>query len=140
MPTQTEVEYFRDKYQGFSEHKLKWSLIIGVTSGALTLPFELLKVRAQLLQEGRVIHGFSAFRGVPTFKMFYEIIDSGAGVRGLWKGLDTALVRSLYGSSMRTFIWSLFYNKLNKDPRSKYIFLLIIKELDIGLLIHYPMV
>jgi len=122
MPTQSEVEYFREKFQGFSTHKLKWSILIGTTTGVLSLPFELLKVRAQLLQEGRVIHGFSVNRGVPTFKMFYEIIDSGAGVRGLWKGLDTALVRSIYGSGLRTFLWCHIYNKLNKDPRSKLIF------------------
>lgn len=125
MPTQAEVQYFREKYQGFSTHKLKWSVIIGVTAGTLSLPFELLKVRAQLLQEGRVIHGFSAFRGVPTFKLAYEIIDSGVGLRGLWKGFDTALVRSIYGSALRTYLWCNIYNSMNKDPRSKYFMTII---------------
>lgn len=52
----------------------------------LTAPLELMKVRGQLLQEGRRLHGFGFDRGVPTVRVFNEIIESGAGLRSFWKG------------------------------------------------------
>jgi len=51
-----------------------------------TAPLELLKVRAQLLSEGRRLHGWGFDRGVPTIRVFNEIVESGAGLRGLWTG------------------------------------------------------
>ncbi len=52
----------------------------------VTAPLELLKVRGQLLQEGRRLHGYGFDRGVPTIRVFNEIIESGYGLRSLWKG------------------------------------------------------
>ena len=51
-----------------------------------TAPFELLKVRAQLLQEGRKLHGYGSERGAPSMRILTEIIESGAGVRSLFTG------------------------------------------------------
>lgn len=56
-----------------------------VTNVALA-PLELLKVRGQLVQEGRKLHGYGLERGAPTLRLFYEIVDSGAGLRGVWTG------------------------------------------------------
>ena len=61
-------------------------MFLSLVSNMTTAPFELLKVRAQLLQEGRSLHGFGLDRGVPTVRMIYEIVDSGHGLRGLWAG------------------------------------------------------
>lgn len=61
-------------------------MLISVLSNMATAPLELIKVRAQLLQEGRRLHGFGWDRGVPSFRVFNEIIESGAGLRGLWTG------------------------------------------------------
>ncbi len=65
---------------------MQWSIAINLISNMATAPLELLKVRAQLLQEGRRHHGWGFDRGVPTFRVFNEIIESGAGLRGLWQG------------------------------------------------------
>jgi hypothetical protein len=65
---------------------MEWAMLISVLSNLSTAPLELLKVRAQLLQEGRRLHGFGFDRGVPTFRVLNEIIDSGAGIKGLWTG------------------------------------------------------
>jgi hypothetical protein len=119
MPTQTEIEFFRKKFQGFSQHKLEWGLLISLTSGLALAPFDLLKSRAQLMQEGRVNHGFSAYRGVPMFRMALEIVDSGRGLRGLWTGLNTIVFKNLYFGAIRGYIWCLIYNKFNSDARSK---------------------
>ena len=127
MPTQREVEFFKRKYQGFTEHKVQWSVLISVSASMVTTPFDLLKVRGQILQEGRVIHGWSINRGVPMTKMIYEIIDSGVGVRGLWKGGSVALVRAFFcGGIIRPYLWTNVYNYMNKDARSKF---LLIKNL-----------
>jgi hypothetical protein len=120
MPTQTEVEYFRKKFQGFTDHKVSWSLLISVAASMATTPFDLLKARAQLLQEGRVIHGWSVNRGVQMVRLGYEVIDSGAGVRGLWRGGSVALVKGIYTGVLRTYLWCNIYNYFNKDARSKF--------------------
>ncbi len=65
---------------------MEWAMLISVLSNMATAPLELIKVRAQLLQEGRRLHGFGWDRGVPSFRVFNEIIESGAGLRGLWTG------------------------------------------------------
>ncbi len=46
-----------------------------------------------------------------------EIIESGAGIRGFWKGADTLLARSFWYGGFRPYFWSLFYNYFNQDPR-----------------------
>lgn len=125
MPTQSEVEYLKQKHQKFTSNKLKWSVIIGLTTNTLFAPFELLKVRAQLLQEGSLNHGWSINRGQPTVRLSYEIIDSGAGLRGFYTGLDSLIARSLFQSSARTFFWCNIYNYFNIDPRSKCIYLFL---------------
>ena len=121
MPTQTEIEFFRKKYQGFTQHKLNWGLLISIGGSLASAPFDLLKCRAQLLQEGRTHHGFSAYRGVPMFRMAYEIIDSGSGIRGLWTGFNTVVLKSFYFAAIRLYMWTMIYNKFNSDARSKYL-------------------
>jgi len=61
-------------------------MFISLVTNMLTAPLELMKVRGQLLQEGRRLHGFGFDRGVPTVRVFNEIIESGAGLRSFWKG------------------------------------------------------
>ena len=62
------------------------SIFIGLVSNFVTAPLELIKVRGQLIQEGRKLHGWGFERGAPTARMFYEIVESGVGLRGLWTG------------------------------------------------------
>jgi hypothetical protein len=98
---------------------MKVSMFINFVANTLTAPLELLKVRAQLLQEGRSLHGWGFERGVPTVRVFNEIMDSGAGLRGLWTGYDSLLVRSIWYGGWRSYFWSYCYNYINKDPRRK---------------------
>ena len=65
---------------------MTYSVLIGLISNFLTAPWELIKVRGQLIQEGRKLHGWGFERGVPTVRIFNEIVESGAGLRGLWTG------------------------------------------------------
>jgi len=65
---------------------MKWSMFISLVTNLVTAPLELLKVRAQLLQEGRRLHGYGLDRGAPTIRIFNEIIEGGYGLRSLWKG------------------------------------------------------
>lgn len=67
-------------------YKLKAAWFISLVSNIATAPFELLKVRAQLLQEGRKLHGYGTERGAPTMRIFTEIVESGAGVKSLFIG------------------------------------------------------
>jgi hypothetical protein len=99
------------------------SMFISMLSNITCAPFELLKVRAQLLQEGRRLHGGGFDRGAPTIRIYNEIIESGAGLRGFWAGFDSLIVRSLWYGGFRPYFWSLFYNLFNKDPRSNFQFI-----------------
>lgn len=74
------------KHQKFTTFKLYYAWQISLISNLVTAPLEFLKVRAQLLQEGRRLHGFGFDRGVSAFRVLNEVIDSGAGLRHLWKG------------------------------------------------------
>lgn len=74
------------KHQKLTTYKLGFAFSISLFSNILTAPLELLKVRAQLLQEGRRLHGFGFDRGVPTFRIFNEIMETGVGMTGFWKG------------------------------------------------------
>jgi hypothetical protein len=65
---------------------MSYSIFIGLVSNFLTAPLELVKVRAQLIQEGRKLHGWGSERGAPSVRIFNEIVESGAGLRGLWTG------------------------------------------------------
>ena len=119
MPTQSEIEYLKNKHQRFTYQKLNWAIIIGLSSNVLTAPFEFIKVRAQLLGEGKATHGWANQRGNPAIRMVYEIADSGAGLRGLWKGVDSLIARSVFQSGAKTYLWCHIYDYYNKDPRSK---------------------
>jgi hypothetical protein len=74
------------KHQQFTPYKAKISVLISFLANTITAPLELLKVRAQLLQEGRRLHGWGWERGVPTIRIFNEIVESGSGLRALWVG------------------------------------------------------
>lgn len=119
MPTQAEVEYYKLVHQKFTWHKLSYSLLIGLTGAALTLPFELLKVRSQALSEGKLYNGYGLNKHNSLAGLFNEIYDSGKKSRGFFIGLDTILAKSLLLNSSRTFIWCSVYNHFNTDPRSK---------------------
>jgi hypothetical protein len=80
-------------------------------------PFELLKVRAQLLMEGRKLHGFGLERGSPMVKNYEAVLESGAGLRGFFTGYDTLLVRSLWYGTFRCYFYCNLFNYVNKDPR-----------------------
>jgi len=117
MPTQQQIEFYREKYQKFTPFKMKVSMFLSVLTNVATAPLELLKVRAQLLQEGRFLHGFGMERGVPVGKLLAEIIESGSGIKGMYTGFDTLLMRGLWLGGWRSYFWSFFYNHYNKDPR-----------------------
>lgn len=117
MPTQAEVEYLKHKHQKFTMEKLKWSLLIGSLTNVITAPAELIKVRSQLLGEGKSVHGYANERGNPAVRMVYEIYDSGAGTKGLFSGWDAQFAKGLYQSAIKTFLWCHIYNYYNDDPR-----------------------
>jgi hypothetical protein len=96
---------------------MKVSVFISMLTNIGLAPFELAKVRAQLLQEGRKLHGFGTERGSPMVRNMTAILDSGAGLRGLWTGFDTLFARSIWYGTVRSYLWCLCYNRVNPDPR-----------------------
>ena len=67
-------------------------MFISLVTNIVTAPLELLKVRAQLLQEGRRLHGFGFDRGAPSIRIFNEIIEGGYGLRSFWKGYNKYII------------------------------------------------
>ena len=61
-------------------------MFISVVSNMATAPFELIKVRSQLVQEGKILHGFGVERGVPFGKIAAEILANGYGLKHFWTG------------------------------------------------------
>ena len=104
-----------------------YSTLIALTSNFLTAPLELIKVRVQLLQEGRKLHGWGWERGVPTIRMFTEIIESGTGLKGLWIGYFL-----YYNIDLIHFSWGVYGMELLDHISGVYFITISIKIQEVN--------
>jgi hypothetical protein len=78
---------------------------------------DLVKVRSQMLQEGKVFSGIGFGRGFHPFQVFNDIHNAGGGWRRTFCGLDGFLARTVTYTTARVWSFLYFYDKLNPDPR-----------------------
>jgi hypothetical protein len=81
MPTQQEIEYNRDKFQRMNRERFFAANIVALITHTITQPLDLLKVRAQMLQEGKVFNGIGLQRGYNAYQMYDEISKAGGGYK-----------------------------------------------------------
>lgn len=117
MPTQQEIEYYRNRYQRMNKDRFFAANIVALVTHAITQPLDLLKVRAQMLQEGKTYNGMGIQRGYNTYRLFSEINKSGAGYKTWFTSWEGFLARTFSYTTARLSCYLWFFDRLNKDPR-----------------------
>lgn len=87
-----------------------------ITHGLLQ-PLDLVKVRSQMLQEGKIYTGVGFGRGFHPFQIFDEIHRSGRGIASMYSGFDGFVARTIAYTTARVWGFLYFYDWLNADPR-----------------------
>jgi hypothetical protein len=117
MPTQQEVEYNRDKFQRMSKERFFAANIVALLTHTITQPFDLLKVRAQMLQEGKVFNGLGLQRGYNAHQLYEEISKAGGGYKTWYTNYEGFISRTVAYTTCRVWAYLYFFDKLNNDPR-----------------------
>jgi len=78
---------------------------------------DLVKVRAQMMQEGKTYNGVGFQRGFEPFYIFDEIHRAGGGLRKFYSGLDGWFARTIAYTTARVWGFCYFYDWINPDPR-----------------------
>lgn len=57
MPTQMEIEYWRNRTQRMNKERFIAANVMALVTHGITQPLDLVKVRSQMLQEGKLYTG-----------------------------------------------------------------------------------
>lgn len=68
-----EIEYWRNRYQRMNWERFVAANTMAIATHTLTQPLDLVKTRAQSLQEGKLHTGIGFHRGWHGFNIFNEI-------------------------------------------------------------------
>ena len=117
MPTQQEIEFHKNKNQRMTRERFFVANICALVTHAVTQPFDLIKVRSQMLQEGKNFNGVGLHRGYNAHQIYSEISKAGGGMKTWWTSLDGFLAKTMVYTSSRIWAYLFFYDRLNKDPR-----------------------
>ena len=90
---------------------------IALTTHAIVQPLDLVKIRSQVLQEGKPFTGIGFGRGFHPFEVYDEIYRAGGGLRKMYTGFDGFVARTMAYTTARVWGYLYFYDKLNPDPR-----------------------
>lgn len=117
MPTQQEIEYYRNRHQRMNRERFFTANILALITHTVTQPFDLVKVRAQMLQEGRTFYGLGTQRGSNPMAIFREINKSGGSYKTWFTSYEGFVTRTLAYTTARVSAYLWFFDRLNKDPR-----------------------
>lgn len=117
MPSQQEVEYWRNKFQRMNKERFYVANALALLTHTLTQPFDLLKVRAQMLQEGKTYNGMGIQRGYNAYQLFGEINKAGASYKTWYTSWEGFFARTFTYTTARVSCYLYFFDWLNQDPR-----------------------
>lgn len=87
------------------------SLSVNALSTALTYPAEFVKVRTQVRTEAVGIRSKNLHMGINPFKVFREIHQTGAGLKGFYHGFESHLVGRLSYLLIRNLTYKVIYDR-----------------------------
>jgi len=90
---------------------------LALITHTITQPFDLLKVRAMMLQEGKTFYGLGIQRGYNPYQLFQEISKAGGGYKTWFTSYEGFFTRTLTYTTARVSCYLWFFDRLNKDPR-----------------------
>lgn len=117
MPTQQEIEYYRNRHQRMNRQRFYVANALALVTHTITQPFDLLKVRSMMLQEGKTFNGLGLYRGYNPYQLFTEISEAGGGYKTWFTSLDGFVARTVAYTTARTSAYLYFLDWINKDPR-----------------------
>lgn len=112
-----EVEYWRNRYQRMNTERFFAANAIALVTHTIAQPFDLVKTRSQILQEGKGHVGFGFKRGIHGAEVFNETFRAGGGFRKFFSKLDAFAMRTVAYTSFRTGSFLYFYDWINPDAR-----------------------
>jgi len=112
-----EIEYWRDRTQRMNKERFVAANVMALVTHGITQPLDLVKTRAQMLQEGKVFAGIGFQRGFSTTELFNEIHRSGGGIEKFYTSWDGFFAKTVAYTTARVWCFLHFYDKLNTDPR-----------------------
>jgi hypothetical protein len=90
---------------------------LALVSHSLVQGLDLIKVRQQVLQEGKTFHGLGFQRGDNPMKIFNEISMQGGGMKKFYTSYEGFAARTILYTTARTSCFLYFYDWIQKDPR-----------------------
>lgn len=90
---------------------------MAMATHTLMQPLDLVKVRAQSLQEGKLHTGIGFSRGWHGFNIFNEISAAGGSWTKYWTSVDGFFARTMAYTTARVWGFCYFYDYVNPDPR-----------------------
>jgi len=78
---------------------------------------DLVKTRAQVLQEGKTHNGIGFKRGLHTINIFNETYAAGGGMKKFYSKLDAFVARTVSYTTFRIWGFLYFYDWINPDAR-----------------------
>lgn len=90
-----EIEYWRNRYQRMNWERFVAANAMALVTHTLLQPIDLVKVRTQALQEGKLHNGVGMHRGYFPFAVYDEIYRAGGGMRKMYTGIDGFVARTI---------------------------------------------
>lgn len=112
-----EIEYWRNRYQRMNRDRFAAANIMALVTHTLTQPLDMVKIRCQMLQEGKTFIGLGFQRGWYPFQVLEEIHSAGGGMKKYYTAIDAFVMRTVGYTTARIWAFGYFYDKFNKDPR-----------------------
>lgn len=112
-----EIEYWRNRHQRMNWERFTAASALALVTHTIVQPLDLAKVRAQVLQEGKLHTGIGFQRGFHMTQILEEIHNAGGGMRKMYTSLDGFVMRTLAYTTGRLWGFLYFYDWLNPDPR-----------------------
>ncbi len=117
MPTQMEIEYWRNRYQRMNKERFFTANALALITHGITQGFDLIKVRQIALQEGKNYNGMGFQRGDNPVAIFKEIAAQGGGVKKYYTSVEGFALKTMLYTTARTSAFLYFYDWINHDPR-----------------------
>jgi hypothetical protein len=117
MPTQQEIEYWRNKHQRMNKDRFVAANVLALITHAITQPLDLIKVRAQCMQEGKTFNGLGIQRGYNSYQLFSEISHAGGAYKTWYTSYEGFFLKTFAYTNARIGAYLWFFDRLNHDPR-----------------------
>ena len=90
---------------------------LALITHTLTQPMDMVKSRAQILQEGKGFTGIGFKRGLHGINIFNDIVAAGGGYRKFYSKFDAFFLRTVSYTTARVWGFLYFYDWINPDAR-----------------------